>query len=90
MKVFSKLWFNPIDDRLDPAEFNSQIRTKAKIVTDVETVCPDVEWLLDLLKGLLLGKYLIFIIIYENNFNSLLSDFRLFENFRNLILNFFN
>ena len=56
LEVFSKLWFTPIDESIDPREFKNQIELKSRIVTDVVSSCPDVEWLQDLLKGLVTGK----------------------------------
>ena len=56
LEVFSKLWFTPVDsDPNNPTEYKNQIESKARIVTDVVSNCPDVEWLQDLLKGLMKG-----------------------------------
>ena len=62
LEVFSKLWFTPIEETNDPADFKRLIESKTKIVTDVVAHCPDVEWLQDLLKGLIKGQTLFFFI----------------------------
>lgn len=57
LEVFSKLWFSPIEETNDPSDFKNLIEAKSRIVTDVVSTCPDVEWLQDLLKGLIKGIY---------------------------------
>lgn len=51
LEVFSKLWFTPVDE--DDVNYKALLDTKAATVMDVVAVCPDVEWLQDLMKGLI-------------------------------------